>query len=45
MSFSGTSIKYRGIAKDSTIVWKPKQYPIDAFDYDKVKAKEIKFKP
>lgn len=39
MSFSGTKIKYRGIAKDSTIEWKPKEYPVDKFDYDKVKAR------
>ena len=44
MSFSGTSIKYKGIAKDSTIVWKPKKYEVDAFDYDKVKARVEKCK-
>ena len=44
MSFSGTSIKYRGIAKESTIVQKPKTYAIDAFDYDKVKARVEKCK-
>lgn len=39
MSFSGTKIRYRGIDKDSTIVWKPKTYEVDRFDFDKVKAR------
>ena len=44
MSFSGTKIRYRGIDKDSTIVWKPKHYDVDRFDFDKVKARIEKFK-
>jgi hypothetical protein len=44
MSFSGTKIKYRGIDKDSTIVWKPKHYDVDKFDFDKVKARIEKCK-
>ena len=44
MSFSGTKIRYRGIDKDSTIVWKPKHYDVDRFDFDKVKARIEKCK-
>ena len=41
--------RYYGMPKDSTVVWKPKIYDADKFDYDKVKArveamKEKKYK-
>ena len=31
--------RYYGMAKDSTVTWKPKIYPADKFDYDKIKAR------
>ena len=31
--------RYYGIPKDTTIVWKPKIYAEDHFDYDKIKAR------
>lgn len=31
--------RYYGMPKDSTVVWKPKTYDADKFDYDKVKAR------
>ncbi len=31
--------RYYGMPKDSTVVWKPKIYDADKFDYDKVKAR------
>ena len=36
---SGTTIKYAGIPKDCTIVWRPKVYSITHFDYDTVMAR------
>lgn len=33
------SIKYKGMPKDSTVVWKPKFYDADTFDFEKVKAR------
>ena len=31
--------RYYGMPKDSTVVWKPKIYAADKFDYDKIKAR------
>ena len=31
--------RYYGIPKDTTIVWKPKIYAEDHFDYDKIQAR------
>ena len=31
--------RYYGMPKDSTVTWKPKIYPADKFDYDKIKAR------
>jgi hypothetical protein len=31
--------RYYGMPKDSTIVWKPKIYAADKFDFEKVKAR------
>ena len=36
--------RYYGIARDSTVVWKPKIYPADKFDYEKIKAKVANLK-
>jgi len=36
--------RYYGMAKDSTVTWKPKIYPADKFDYEKVKARVEKYK-
>ena len=37
--FSGTTIKYAGLPKDSSIVWRAKEYSVTHFDYDTVKAR------
>ena len=31
--------RYYGMPKDSTVVWKPKIYAADKFDYDNIKAR------
>ena len=31
--------RYYGMPKDSTVVWKPKIYAADKFDFEKVKAR------
>lgn len=36
--------RYYGIPKDTTIVWKPKLYAIDHFDFDKFKVRVEKYK-
>jgi len=36
--------RYYGIPKDSTIVWKPKLYAADHFDFDKFKERVAKLK-
>lgn len=36
--------RYYGIAKDSTIVWKPKKYSIDRFDFEKFKERVERLK-
>ena len=36
--------RYYGIPKDTTIVWKPKLYAIDHFNFDKFKVRVEKYK-
>jgi hypothetical protein len=36
--------RYYGIPKDSTIVWKPKHYAPDHFDFDKFSERVAKLK-
>jgi hypothetical protein len=36
--------RYYGIPKDSTIVWKPKHYAADHFDFDKFSERVAKLK-
>ena len=35
--------RYYGIPRDTTIVWKPKKYAIDAFNFDKFKLRVEKY--
>ena len=36
--------RYYGMPKDSTVTWKPKKFPADKFDFEKVKARVEKYK-
>ena len=36
--------RYYGIPKDTTIVWKPKLYAIDHFDFEKFSSRVAKLK-